>query len=398
MHRPLPNRSPITLLALLAGCLAPVMLGAQEVPDWENPNVVGINKEPAHATLFPYESRELALQDDPAGSAYFRLLNGTWKFNWVRQPADRPPDFYLEDYDDSGWDEIPVPANWEINGFGVPIYLNSPFEFEENPPYIHHDYNPVGSYRRTFSLPESWDGRELFIHFGAVKSAMYLWINGQRVGYSQGSKLPAEFNITPYVRTGTNTLALEVYRWSDGSYLECQDFWRISGIERDVFLWAAPKNHIRDLFVIGGLDDEYRDGMLELTADVIDYSGQAADGLTLTVDLLDADGASVLPAGPVRQSVALSPDQEGHIQIEQRSADEIRLGFGTLTAPADASVWSPAFDVTPNDLVAGIVTEKGIHRPPYVDSLAEAVATAERERAERGAASATAAEAAEEGR
>jgi len=318
MHRPLPNRSPITLLALLAGCLAPVMLGAQEVPDWENPNVVGINKEPAHATLFPYESRELALQDDPAGSAYFRLLNGTWKFNWVRQPADRPPDFYLEDYDDSGWDEIPVPANWEINGFGVPIYLNSPFEFEENPPYIHHDYNPVGSYRRTFSLPESWDGRELFIHFGAVKSAMYLWINGQRVGYSQGSKLPAEFNITPYVRTGTNTLALEVYRWSDGSYLECQDFWRISGIERDVFLWAAPKNHIRDLFVIGGLDDEYRDGMLELTADVIDYSGQAADGLTLTVDLLDADGASVLPAGPVRQSVALSPDQEGHIQIEQR--------------------------------------------------------------------------------
>jgi beta-galactosidase len=296
----------------------PLTIGAQEVPDWENPSVVGINKEPAHATLYPFESRELALQGDPSGSAYFQLLNGTWKFNWVRQPADRPTDFYLEDYDDSGWAEIPVPGNWEINGFGVPIYVNIPFEFEENPPYIHHDYNPVGSYRRTFTVPEGWDGRQIFIHFGAVKSAMYLWINGQQVGYSQGSKLPAEFNITPYVRTGTNTLALEVYRWSDGSYLECQDFWRISGIERDVFLWAAPKSHIRDFFVIGGLDDQYRDGMLELTAHVVDYSGQAADGLTLTVDLLDADGASVMPAGPVRQSVTLSPDRESQVQIEQR--------------------------------------------------------------------------------
>jgi len=318
MHRLQPTRSPITLLAFLAGCLAPAALAAQDVPDWENPNVVGINKEPAHASLFPYESRELAQQGDPTASTYFQPLNGTWKFNWVRQPADRPTDFYLESYDDSGWGEIPVPGNWEINGFGVPIYLNSPFEFEENPPYIHHDYNPVGSYRRTFDLPESWDGREIFIHFGAVKSAMYLWINGQRVGYSQGSKLPAEFNITPYVRTGTNTLALEVYRWSDGSYLECQDFWRISGIERDVFLWSAPKRHIRDFFVIGGLDEGYRDGVLELTAEVVEYSGRAAGNLSLTVDLLDSDGSSVLPAGPLRRSVALQPDEGAQVQIEQR--------------------------------------------------------------------------------
>ncbi len=343
MHRLWLNRSPINLLAVLTGCLIPAALAAQEALDWENPNVVGINKEPAHATLFPYESRELALQDDPAASAYFQSLNGTWKFNWVRQPADRPTEFFREDYDDADWAEIAVPGNWEINGFGVPIYLNSPFEFEENPPYIHHDYNPVGSYRRTFTLPDTWEGREIFIHFGAVKSAMYLWINGQQVGYSQGSKLPAEFNITPYVRTGANTLALEVYRWSDGSYLECQDFWRISGIERDVFLWAAPKLHIRDFFVLGGLDHEHRDGLLDVTADIVDYSGQAADDLTLTVELLDVDGASVLSAGPVRRSVTLSQDEESQVRIEQRIPEPRRWTAETpdlytlLLTLADAS-------------------------------------------------------------
>ncbi|HSG81117.1 MAG TPA: beta-galactosidase, partial [Gemmatimonadota bacterium] len=220
---PIPHRirTPLSILCL---SLAPALAAAQQAPDWENPAVFAINKEPPHATLFPYESRELALMRDEASSAYYRLLNGSWKFNWVRAPDERPVDFFREDFDDSGWGEIPVPGNWEVNGYGVPIYLNQPYEFEKNPPYIHHDYNPVGSYRRTFTLPETWVDREIFIHFGAVKSAMYVWVNGRRVGYSQGSKLPAEFNITPYVRTGDNTLALEVYRWSDGSYLECQDF------------------------------------------------------------------------------------------------------------------------------------------------------------------------------
>ncbi|MGD2216134.1 MAG: hypothetical protein PVJ64_05235, partial [Gemmatimonadales bacterium] len=246
MHTTAPSRCLILAAATIAVVLAADGASSQDTPYWENPAVFAINKQPPHATLFPFESRDLALAGDETRSAYYRLLNGSWKFNWVRKPQDRPVGFYREDYGDSDWDEISVPGNWELSGFGVPIYLNQPYEFEENPPYIHHDYNPVGSYRTSFVIPENWTDREIFIHFGAVKSAMYLWVNGEHVGYSQGSKLPAEFDISPYVRTGRNTVAVEVYRWSDGSYLECQDFWRISGIERDVFLWAAPKVHVRD--------------------------------------------------------------------------------------------------------------------------------------------------------
>jgi beta-galactosidase len=311
------KRSLVVGLAVLPICFVPTSTVAQDVPDWENPDVFAINKELPHATLFPFETRAAALERNPALSDYYQSLNGSWKFNWVRMPADRPTDFYIEEYDDSGWAEIPVPGNWEVNGFGVPIYLNQPYEFEENPPYIHHDYNPVGSYRKTFTIPESWAGREIFVHFGAVKSAMYVWVNGQKVGYSQGSKLPAEFDITPYVRTGTNTLALEVYRWSDGSYLECQDFWRISGIERDVYLWAAPKTHIRDFFVVGDLDDEYRDGILELTVQVANYGDETAEDLMLTVELLDADGSSVLPDSASRQTITVAAGEEISVQTEE---------------------------------------------------------------------------------
>ena len=236
----------------------------QALPHWEDPSVVGINKEPPRATAFPFESRELALDGERKASAFFRLLNGSWRFHWVRRPDKRPREFFREDYDDAGWDRIPVPSNWELQGYGVPIYLNHPYEFEKRPPFIHHEYNPVGSYRTTFNVPPTWSGRQVFLHFGAVKSAMYLWVNGRPVGYSQGSKLPAEFDVTEHVRTGENTLAVEVYRWSDGSYLECQDFWRISGIERDVFLWAAPPLHLRDVFVQAGLDESYSRGRLRI--------------------------------------------------------------------------------------------------------------------------------------
>jgi beta-galactosidase len=306
-------RTPLGVICL---SLLPVVAAAQQPPDWEDPAVFAINKEPPHATLFPYENRELALARDEASSYFYRLLNGRWKFNWVRAPADRPLDFFREEFDDSGWSDIPVPGNWEVNGYGVPIYLNIPYEFEKNPPYIHHDYNPVGSYRKTFTVPAAWSDREIFIHFGAVKSAMYLWVNGQMVGYSQGSKLPAEFNITPYVRTGDNTLALEVYRWSDGSYLECQDFWRISGIERDVFLWAAPKVHLRDFFVAADLDDSYTDGALGITAHVANYDDATARDLKLSFELLDPDGRAVLE-GIIAEALTVSPDAERVIQTQQ---------------------------------------------------------------------------------
>ncbi|MCJ7627061.1 MAG: DUF4981 domain-containing protein, partial [Longimicrobiales bacterium] len=259
---------------------------------------------------------ELAVAGNRDASEYFRLLNGDWRFHWVRSPGERPQDFYREDFDDSEWDWIPVPSNWEVQGYGVPIYLNHPYEFEKNPPYIHHDYNPVGSYRTTFQVPADWGDREVFLHFGAVKSAMYLWVNGRRVGYSQGSKLPAEFNVTEFVRPGENLLAVEVYRWSDGSYLECQDFWRISGIERDVYLWAAPKVHIRDFFVRAGLDDRYEKGLLDLAIDVINYAGESPETVTVAARVVDPESGAVLTTPHLTlKTPARGQQQNGRIEI-----------------------------------------------------------------------------------
>ncbi len=242
-------------------------------PELENPHVFDINKTPPHATLYPYATAEEALANDPEQSPWYMLLNGTWKFKWVRSPKDRPTGFYDPSVDVSGWDDIPVPSNWELLGYGVPIYVNQPYEWTRHPdpPHVPHDYNPVGSYRRDFEIPQEWDGREIFIHFGAVKSAMFLWVNGHKVGYSQGSKTPAEWDITRYVKPGRNTLAVQVYRWSDGSYLECQDFWRISGIERDVYLFSTPPVHIRDFFVKAPLINDYRDGDLTVETELRNY-------------------------------------------------------------------------------------------------------------------------------
>ncbi|UCG58833.1 MAG: beta galactosidase jelly roll domain-containing protein, partial [Phycisphaerales bacterium] len=181
--------------------------------DWEDPEVIGRNKEPAHCTLMPYPDVATALKCQREASPFYKSLNGDWKFNWVRKPADRPVDFYEPGYDVSGWDEIPVPSNWQLHGYGIPIYLNMRFPFPSNPPYIAHDYNPVGSYRTDFEIPRDWDDRQVFIHFDGVKSAFYLWLNGQEVGYSQGSMTPAEFNITEHLQSGKNTLAVQVYRW-----------------------------------------------------------------------------------------------------------------------------------------------------------------------------------------
>lgn len=259
----------------------PFIVQAQEtqVNDWENPKVFAINAELPHATYIPFPNLDLALKTEPKNSPWYKSLNGKWKFNWVPKPADRPLDFWRVDYDDSKWKEIDVPSNWELQGYGIPIYVNSDYEFApENPrpPHIPHDYNPVGSYRLKFTIPESWKDHDVFIHFGAVKSAFYIWVNGQKVGYSQDSKTPAEFKITPYLKPGENLLALEVYRWSDGSYLECQDFWRISGIERDVYLYAAPKTRIRDFFARTLLDENYKNGRLDLEVEILNDSPAVA--------------------------------------------------------------------------------------------------------------------------
>ncbi len=268
-------------------------LTAQQPLEWQTPAVVQVNKEAPHATLFPYESKALAKANKKADSRYYQLLNGQWKFNWVSKPADRPADFYKTDFDDSAWSTFPVPANWEINGYGTPIYVNIPYEFAKKPkpPELPQDNNPVGSYRKTFNIPDHWTDRQIFIHLGAVKSAFYIWINGQKVGYSQDSKLPAEFDITEYIHPGNNLLALEVYRWSDGTYLECQDFWRISGIERDVFLWAAPKVHIRDYFIRTTLSENYTDGIIDLDLNLRRYNNKTtSDTYSVQLELLDENG------------------------------------------------------------------------------------------------------------
>ena len=288
---------------------------AEKIPDWENLSVLSKNREDPHCTLVPYLNPEGIAQGQPEKSPFYLSLNGTWKFHWVRKPSDRPVQFYQEDFDISSWDEIKVPGNWELQGFGVPIYTDSTYPFPANPPRIPHDYNPVGSYRRDFYLPNAWNDRQVFIHFAGVKSAMYVWINGQEVGYSQGSKTPAEFNITPFIQKGKNTLAVEVYRFSDGAYLEDQDYWKISGIERDVFLFSTPQVHIRDFFANADLIDEYTNGLLYITISLQAFQIDLNRKYSLTLDLWDDTRTSVLPK-PYSQSIAFNDTRKSEVTFE----------------------------------------------------------------------------------
>ncbi|MBM3436000.1 MAG: DUF4981 domain-containing protein, partial [Bacteroidetes bacterium] len=274
--------------------------GQIEFPaELENPRINELNKVNPHACFIPYPDKESAERLDGEKSPLYLSLNGTWKFNWVENPAFRPANFYEPDYDDSGWGTIPVPANWERNGYGYPIYVNMDYEwtYEPKPPYVPHDFNPVGSYRKTFQIPDHWSGKQVYIHYGAVKSAFFIWINGTKVGYSEDSKTPAEWNITPFLKNGENLIALEVYRWSDGSFLECQDFWRISGIERDVYLYATTEVHISDFFARTGLSKDYNDGLLDLSVFVENLSSiEKRPMRTVEAILTDESGKIVLNA------------------------------------------------------------------------------------------------------
>lgn len=300
------------VLAFFTICICANEVAGQTF-DWENPAIFDQNKEPAHATLMPFKDEQSALSKKRRESVFYKSLNGIWKFNWVRKPAVRPVGFHENSYDVSAWDDIPVPSNWEVEGYGIPIYVNHQYEFADfkapvsdeiefvdriypkHPGKVPHDYNPVGSYKRSFTVPDSWDGRRVLIQFGAVKSAMYIWVNGKKVGYSQGSKTPAEWDITEYLQDGENSLAVEVYRWSDGSYLECQDFWRISGIERDVFLYSTPQVRIMDFFAKADLDENYRDGQFRLDIDLKNHvEGLKAEKYKVLMKLLDADEKVVI--------------------------------------------------------------------------------------------------------
>ncbi len=277
---PLPLFFSVTLLAMLSACA--------QAPhhDWEDPGMIGQNKESAHATFVSYPDREQALR---AGTSPFILsLNGKWKFHWSPRPEKRPEEFYKPEYDIAGWDEIIVPGNWQMQGFGIPIYTNSRYPFKRDQPYVTHTppekytsytlRDPVGSYRKDFDLPEAWKGKDIYLHFAGVKSAFYVWVNGQKAGYSQGSMTPAVFNITPYLHAGKNTLAVEVYRWSDGSYLEDQDMWRLSGIYRDIFLIARNKTFVRDFKIDTRLSDHYTKALLTVAVKVTNTSAVPARG------------------------------------------------------------------------------------------------------------------------
>jgi len=252
-----------------------ILTGAACAVEWSDLNVLQINREQPHATMMVFSDAQSAVKakTDRTQSPWFQSLNGEWKFNWVKKPEDRPVDFYQPDFDVSDWGTIPVPANWEIQGHGLPIYSNIPYPFKKDPPNAPTEWNPVGSYRRDFEVPKDWKNRETLITFDGVQSAFYLWINGRKVGYSQGSRTPAEFNITKYLKPGKNILAVEVYRWSDGSYLEDQDFWRLSGIYRDVYLWSTAKSHVRDFSIVTELDAQYQDATLKVSAEILNPTG-----------------------------------------------------------------------------------------------------------------------------
>lgn len=258
----------------------------------ENPQVVSINKLPARATYFPFESIDLALNGQMEASSRFISLNGDWFFKWSKTPEKRPKNFYKNEYNLDSWNKIPVPSNWQLHGYGIPIYTNIkyPFSFydEPNPPDIPDGYNPVGSYKRTFIIPNEWNEKKVYIHLGAVKSAFYIWVNGLKVGYSQGSKLPAEFDLTKFVRTGENNISLEVYRWSDGSFLEDQDFWRLSGIERDVYLYCRDDIQIKDYFSLCDLDSSFKNGILDLNVKFQSFQNKKFTGF-LSALLKDND-------------------------------------------------------------------------------------------------------------
>jgi beta-galactosidase len=293
-------------LVLLA---TPARAGA---PDWENEQVLHVNTEPPRATFIPFASVAGALADAPEASPYYLSLNGPWKFHWAPNPGERPADFYQTNFDDATWTNIDVPSNWEMKGFGVPIYLGSGYPFKIDPPRVtgvpptnwtaFAQRDPVGSYRRAFELPLNWSGRSVCIHFDGVDSAFYLWVNGVRVGFSKDSRTPAEFDLTEWVRPGRNQLAVEVYRWSDGSYLEDQDMWRMSGIFRPVYLYSTAAARIRDFTVRTTLDADYRNATLQIKPELA-AKHASLDGWRVEAQLFDAAGQPVF-AQPLARDAA----------------------------------------------------------------------------------------------
>lgn len=291
----------------------------------EDPECIGINKEADHATLMPYVSLKEALVANRHASSFARSLNGMWKFNWVDWPQKRPVNFYKADYDVSGWKEIKVPSCWQVEGYGTPYYSNFTYIFQKDFPRVmstppvnytaYQERNPVGSYRRNFEVPANWDGRRIFLTFDGVDAGFFLWINGKKVGYSVNSRNAAEFDITKYVKPGNNMVAVEVYRFTTGSYLEDQDMFRLSGIFRNVTLWSSPEEHIRDFFIKTTFDAQYHDAVLHVSAKVKNYGNSEVAARKLNIDLYD--GTTPVAGVKAEQQVpALKPGEEVEVSTD----------------------------------------------------------------------------------
>ncbi len=293
------------LILTVAFAAVHLSLFAKSEP-WLDPNVNSINRAPMHTSYFAFEDESKALCGDMWKSQNIIPLNGIWRFNWVENLELRPLNFYEVNYDDNDWDTMPVPGMWELNGYGDPIYKNIGYawynDYKNNPPIVPTNKNYVGSYRREIVIPNQWSGREIVAHFGSVTSNISLWVNGKFVGYSEDSKLEAEFNLTKYLKVGKNIVAFQVFRWCDGSYLEDQDFWRMCGVARDSYLYSRPKKHIADIRINATLDDEYNNGELN-----IDLSLEGAQRVDLS--LLDESGREVCSKsvdGKSKHSVAMN--------------------------------------------------------------------------------------------
>jgi beta-galactosidase len=321
----------LSLISLNGFCaqLPDITAGAPIPPEIENPELLGINKEPYHATLMPYATLQEALVAKRHASSLCQTLNGSWKFNWVPTPEKRPVDFYKSDYDVSAWKEIPVPSNWEVQGYGTPFYRNLGYTIKRDFPHVMSEpekwytsfteRNPVGSYRREFDVPAEWTGRRNFITFDGVDCAFFLWVNGEKVGFSVNSRNAADFDLTKYLKPGKNMIAVEVYQYSSGTWLEDQDMWRLHGIFRNVTLWSAPQVHIRDFFVKTDLDKDYKDATVEVSAKIKNYGDNTAKAQTFTATLYDKSGNEVAKAST--NGTALTSKKEEILNVKFQVAD-----------------------------------------------------------------------------
>ncbi|MBW4080685.1 glycoside hydrolase family 2 TIM barrel-domain containing protein [Paenibacillus sp. S150] len=295
---------------------------ANGYPEWNNnPEIFQLNRLDAHASMISYPSVPQALRGERTASPNYRLLNGNWKFAFAETPEQRIKDFYSADYDSSSWAEIPVPSHWQFQGYDYPQYTNVRYpwavsEPELKPPFAPTVYNPVGSYIRTFTVPEDWAGQPVYLSFQGVESAFYVWVNGELAGYGEDTFTPSEYDITAYLHEGENKLAVEVYRWCDASWLEDQDFWRLSGIFRDVYLYTAPPVHIADFFVHTDLDEQYADAQFHVDVKIEDYFNANSGSFTLEIQLYDGNGRTVW-AAPLSAGVSF---QSGGLQQHKLGA------------------------------------------------------------------------------